>query len=169
MCSIVYSSVGTYSFRSVSYTHLDVYKRQETNHIMIDIVCDEGWYIYPVPIFELADRNFNVWWDEFNGSLKRTNYGIKFIHTNLSGQADALKITLQGGYSQKADLEYAWPYWGKDRSWRFTSNVFYSRNKEAYYNTINNKLVFHKALAEDEYSLNRFRINTCLLYTSRCV
>lgn len=134
----------------------------ETNHITIDIVCDEGWYIYPVPIFELADRNFNVWWDEFNGSLKRTNYGIKFIHTNLSGQADALKITLQGGYSQKADLEYAWPYWGKDRSWRFTSTVFYSRNREAYYNTINNKLVFHKALAEDEYSLNRFRINTSL-------
>lgn len=134
----------------------------ETNHITIDIECDEGWYIYPVPIFELADRNFNVWWDEFNGSLKRTNYGIKFIHTNLTGQADALKITLQGGYSQKIDLEYTWPYWGKDRSWRFTSNIFYSRNKEAYYNTIENKLVFHKALKEDEYSLGRFRVNTAL-------
>ncbi len=134
----------------------------ETNHITIQIHCEEGWYIYPVPIFELADRNFNVWWDEFNGSLKRTNYGIKFIHTNLTGQADALKITLQGGYSQKVDIEYAWPFWGKDRSWRFTSNVFYTRNKEAYYNTIENKLVFHKAQAEDEYSLNRFRVNTAL-------
>lgn len=134
----------------------------KTNHITVQIHTDEAWYVYPVPIFELADRNFNVWWDEFNGSFRRTNYGIKFIHTNLTGQADALKITLQAGYSQKLDFEYAWPYWGPNRSWRFTSNIFYSRNKEAYFNTIENKLVFHKASGDGNYSLNRFRINTSL-------
>ena len=24
----------------------------------------ENWYIFPIPKFELADRNFNVWWKE---------------------------------------------------------------------------------------------------------
>src|SRR5262245_49612284 len=31
-----------------------------------DIILQERWYIIPTPIFRLADRNFNVWWDEMN-------------------------------------------------------------------------------------------------------
>jgi outer membrane protein assembly factor BamA len=71
----------------------------ESNHISIEIKVQEAWYIYPIPIFELADRNFNVWWDEFNGSLSRVNYGIRFTHNNLTGQQDALKLTAQFGYN----------------------------------------------------------------------
>ncbi|MEP7266057.1 MAG: BamA/TamA family outer membrane protein [Saprospiraceae bacterium] len=133
----------------------------ESNHISILIKVQEAWYIYPIPIFELADRNFNVWWDQFNGSLKRVNLGIKFIHSNLTGQADALKITLQGGYSTKIDLEYSWPFWGLNRNWRFTSKIFYAQNKESYFNTVENQLAFYKS-ADDDYSLHRMRFNTGL-------
>ena len=51
--------------------------------IVIEMV--ENWYIYPAPIFELADRNFNVWWTEQNRSLSRVNYGIRLSHINFSG------------------------------------------------------------------------------------
>ena len=34
----------------------------ETN-IIVEVV--ERWYIWPFPILEISERNFNVWWDEF--------------------------------------------------------------------------------------------------------
>src|SRR5687767_10354702 len=30
--------------------------------IDLDIVVKERWYIWPVPVFEIQDRNFNTWW-----------------------------------------------------------------------------------------------------------
>ncbi len=132
----------------------------ETHHVTIIISLQEAWYIFPVPIFDLADRNFNVWWNEFNGSLSRVNYGMKFIHSNLTGQQDALKVTAQVGYSPKFNVEYAWPFFGKNRAWRFKTEIYYSRNKESYYNTVEDKLVFHKS--ETDYPLKRFRLGTSL-------
>ncbi len=132
----------------------------DNHHVTVLIHLEEAWYIYPVPIFDIADRNFNVWWNEFNGSLTRVNYGMKFVHANLLGQQDALKITAQLGYSPKFNVEYAWPFFGIDRAWRFNTELYYSRNKESYYNTIENKLVFHKS--ELDYPLQRFKLSTSL-------
>ena len=52
-------------------------------HFAIDLL--ETWFIYPVPIFELADRNFNVWWTDQGRSLDRVNIGLEFAHLNFSG------------------------------------------------------------------------------------
>ena len=38
--------------------------------IIIDVV--ERWYIWPYPILELSERNFNVWWNEFKKSNIKT-------------------------------------------------------------------------------------------------
>jgi Surface antigen variable number repeat len=32
----------------------------EENHVIVQIDLIENWYLYPIPIFEIADRNFNV-------------------------------------------------------------------------------------------------------------
>lgn len=131
-----------------------------TNRISLHIKVQEAWYIYPFPVFDLADRNFNVWWNEFNGSLKRVNYGIKFSHNNLSGQADALKATFQLGYSPRLDMDYSWPFFGKQRAWRFKTEFLYSQNRESYYKTEFDKLVFFRA--ETNYALQRLRLVTSL-------
>jgi len=44
---------------------------QETNRLDLEVNLQENWYIYPAPIFELADRSFNVWWKEQKRSLER--------------------------------------------------------------------------------------------------
>lgn len=132
----------------------------ENNHGTILIKVEEAWYIYPVPIFELADRNFNVWWNEFNGSFKRVNYGIKFIHNNLTGNQDALKVAIQLGYSSRLDAQYAWPYWGKTRNWRFTTDILLSKNRESYYTTFEDKPIFYKS--GTDYPLRRTRLGTSL-------
>src|SRR5690606_4588612 len=41
-------------------------------YIIIEVV--ERWYVFPVPIFEIVDRNFYEWWQ--NKSLRKTNYGF---------------------------------------------------------------------------------------------
>ena len=50
--------------------------------ILIEVI--ERWYIWPYPILEISERNFNVWWDEFKSSnysdFSRFNYGLSLIH-----------------------------------------------------------------------------------------
>ncbi|MEO6758968.1 MAG: outer membrane protein assembly factor, partial [Saprospiraceae bacterium] len=75
-------------------------------HLHLKIIIVETWYIYPVPLFELADRNFNVWWREFHHSLRRVNYGLDLSYLNLTGHADALKVKGQFGYNNKYELSY---------------------------------------------------------------
>ena len=67
----------------------------DTNHISINIELHEMWYLYPFYIFELADRNFNVWWEEQERSLKRINYGGRLTWLNLTGRRDLLKATIR--------------------------------------------------------------------------
>ena len=73
------------------------------NHVNALIIVNENWYIYPSPIFELADRNFNLWWYELNRDLKRVNYGLRAEHINLSGNRDKLSLTFQVGYTRKLE------------------------------------------------------------------
>ncbi len=119
------------------------------------IEMQENWYIYPSLIFELADRNFNVWWQEQGRSLDRVNYGLRMDHINLTGHRDRLKVKLQFGYTRKYELRYDYPY--LNRKWGFSGSVFFSERKEIGYITQGNKTLFHKE--EDERRLlSRFRI-----------
>lgn len=141
--------------------HLNVSRWDtETNHVTLEVRVEEAWYIFPVPVFELADRNFNVWWNEFNGSLKRVNYGLRFLHNNLTGQQDGLKATLQLGYSPKLELIYSWPFFGRERAWRVRSELLYSQNRESYYKTEQDRLVFHRS--ETDFALQRLRLVSSL-------
>ncbi len=92
-------------------------KKSGEQAINISIDVKERWYIYPIPIFELADRNFNVWWRDYNRDFSRTMYGLKYIQQNLTGHADRLKIVAARGYKQKYWFEYKRPY--IDRNKRF--------------------------------------------------
>jgi len=129
----------------------------------IEVVLQENWYIYPSPIFELADRNFNVWWNEQGRSLSRVNYGLRLTHINASGNRDRLKLVTQFGYTKKYELEYFYPYLNNDQTLGIGSNIFYSENNEIGYITIGNKTLFHQE--EDErILLRRFRVGTWLNY-----
>ena len=111
-------------------------------HIRLHFKLVETWFIYPVPLFELADRNFNVWWHEFKRSLKRVNYGIDLTHLNLSGNADQLKLKLQFGYRNKYELSYRLPPLNHRQTLTLQGGVSYSRAHEVAYRTVGNKLLF---------------------------
>lgn len=129
----------------------------------IEITIEENWYLFPVPIFELADRNFSVWWEEQGRSLDRVNYGFRLGHYNFTGNRDPLKIKIQFGYTRKYEVTYAIPYLAMDNKLGFAGTVFYAENREIAYKTIGNKTQFKKR--EDERRLlSRFRIGPELKY-----
>lgn len=123
----------------------------------IEIKLEENWYIYPVPIFELADRNFNVWWKEQNKSLSRVNYGGRISHYNFTGNRDPLKFKAHFGYTRKFELTYQRPYWKIDNKLGIGGSIFFSDNKEIGYITIGNKTQFAQA-SDERKLLSRFRI-----------
>jgi outer membrane protein assembly factor BamA len=121
----------------------------DIKEVNVHILVKEGWYVYPYVIFELADRNFNVWAKEFDYSIQRLNYGIALTHINFTGGKDKFKAKLQFGFTGKYELYYEYPYF--KNGWGFASNLFYSYNKEISYKTIENRPLFYKA--EDERNL----------------
>jgi hypothetical protein len=136
-----------------------------TNRVSLQIDLKEGWYVFPFPIVELADRNFNVWWEDYDRSLRRLNLGVRFYHTNFTGRKDLLKLVGQVGFTKKYELIYTLPYFNKRRTLGLNLNALYTREKEIGYNTVENKLLFHRN--DDHVLLRRFRAGGGLLYRRR--
>lgn len=133
----------------------------DTDKDMIDILVtlQESWYIYLVPIAELADRNFNVWWNEFNGSLSRLNLGVRFQHLNLSGNNDRLKFLAQFGFTPKFEVEYGFPNINRSKTLGATISYLHSTNKESGYANFENKLLFAENNEMVMLRRNRARLN----------
>lgn len=136
-----------------------------TNAVGLLIEVKETWYVYPFPIVEMADRNFNVWWDEFDHSLRRLNYGVRFYHTNFTGRNDVLKTVVQFGFTKKFEVKYDLPSFNRDNTWGWNGNILYTREKEIGYAAEDNILLFRRN--EDAVLLKRFRIGAGLRYRPR--
>ena len=135
----------------------------DTNHISINIELHEMWYLYPFYIFELADRNFNVWWEEQERSLKRINYGGRLTWLNLTGRRDLLKATIQFGYTKKFELSYNRPMLGKSQNLGGFAEIHYSNRKEIAYITKDSRLLFKRQFGEPSL-LTRFRLGAGVSY-----
>jgi outer membrane protein assembly factor BamA len=127
----------------------------------IEIVMQENWYLYPSIIFELADRNFNVWWTDQDRDFSRVNYGLGIDHINLTGRKDKVKLKIQHGYTRKYEVKYNYPY--LSRRWGAFGEIFYANQKEIAYKTVNNKPLFEK-LDDERIMLRRFRTGFGLNY-----
>ena len=133
------------------------------NHVTVTISVIENWYLYPIPIFEIIDRNFNVWWTEQRHSLSRVNYGMRLTYINTTGQRDPLTATALFGYTPRYGLSYEIPYINKKQTIGVFGGISRAINKEVSYATVNNRLVFYKNPTEN--ISERFGINLGTTYT----
>ena len=122
----------------------------------------ETWYIYPVPVFELADRNFNVWWNEMGGSLDRVNIGAKLAYYNFTGRRDKLRIGYTTGYTREYEFSYRHPYINPAGSLGLEVSYRYQRQREQNYQTIDNRQVFFAL--EDDFVYRRSSAELSLRY-----
>jgi len=110
--------------------------------VQILIRVEERWYTFPLPIFELADRNFNDWWTNQNRDFSRVEYGIRFYQYNMRGRNERLRVTAQFGFTKLFDVEYTFPYINKGRKNGLSVFFQYLENKNISYQTVDHKLVF---------------------------
>jgi len=111
-------------------------------HVTVTVKLVERWYIWPFPIFEVSDRNFNSWWEtkDFN----RVNYGLYLIKENCRGRMETIKLLLRQGYEERYELSYTIPYINKKQTLGAGLGFGWGQNHEIAYQTVNNELQFVK-------------------------
>ena len=114
---------------------------------------NERWYTFPIPIFELADRNFNEWWYDRGADLRRVNVGLRFLQNNVRGRNEDLTVGFQGGFTKRMEMSYLFPYLDKAQTWGLKFSGSFSNNKDVAFRSVKNRLVFKR----DEDSFGRER------------
>ena len=149
--------INTRLFLSVEVTPLVM----SDTDIDILIRLRERWYIFPLPIFKLADRNFTEWWVNQKRDFSRVNYGLQVFHFNLTGRNDKLATTAQFGFTNRYQLLYQIPYIDKEQTVGLTVATSFSNNKSVSYNTVNHRQLF---VESDDIIRRRYYAGTTIRY-----
>ena len=98
----------------------------------------ERWYIWPAPILEISDRNFNVWYEKRD--FTRLNYGAHLVWNNVTGRMENLDLMLRSGKNQQYSLLLDVPYLDGEKRLGAGIEAGFTRNREVGYITENDKL-----------------------------
>lgn len=112
------------------------------NQIDLLVEVNERWYTFPVPIFELSDRNFNEWWQNYNHDFRRVNYGLRLYQYNFRGRNETLRFTAQFGFTRRFELSYRIPYIDRQQRHGLNFDFNYGEPKNLAYFTEDHKLKF---------------------------
>jgi outer membrane protein assembly factor BamA len=116
----------------------------ELEPLKIDVIVDlnERWYTFPAPIIDLADRNFNDWWQNYNHDLKRINYGLRLYQYNMRGRNETLRFHGQLGFQRRFELMYRFPYIDQNQKQGLSIDFTFSETKNLAYRTTDHKYEF---------------------------
>lgn len=128
--------------------------------ILIQVVVDERWYLWPVPIFQFAETNFNTWW--LTKDFSRTNYGGYLYWYNFTGNNDRLYAKFQFGYTKQFAAEYRSGYLDDAGKWAFKSGMSYAQNAEITFGTKDNKRLFYSPNSGNSREVNK--VYTDIIY-----
>jgi len=139
---------------------------KESSYKDVLVVVKERWYYFPTPIFELADRNFNEWWQQRGHSLSRVNFGIFYVQKNVRGRNETLKAKGQLGFTKKVELFYYIPYINLRKNQRTGLNLelSYILNKQVAYRTTDYKLTY---LDYNKFAREKFRVGPTFTYRKK--
>ena len=147
-------NTGLYSAVALVVGKLDVHFRQ----FNVRIVVREKWYFYPSLGVDLADRNFNVWWNEQNRSLDRVNLKATLRHANVTGRRDRLTFGVQAGYTRRVELSYQVPFVDRAQRVGIDLNVLLDRSREWGVRTEDGLLDFFRSDTSDVLRRQSFRL-----------
>ncbi|MEN8223831.1 MAG: POTRA domain-containing protein [Bacteroidota bacterium] len=117
----------------------------QENPLVADIqfTLTERWYIWPWPIIEFADKNFNTWWQE-NRDLSRMSYGIVLRWENFRGRKELLELTSRFGYLEEYGLDYTIPYLNKKETLGIGIGAAFGRTREVPVRNVDNKIEYYQ-------------------------
>ncbi len=100
----------------------------------------ERWYLFPLPTFAIADRNFNAWLDRPD-RWRRFDYGLYVRRENFRGRNERLTLNLQHGFNRRYDLFYEAPGFGRRRRLGLGLGFSYFQSHTLDYDTRADRLV----------------------------
>mgnify|MGYP001311801315 CR=1 FL=1 len=138
-------------------------ENKDSTEITIEVI--EKWYIWPYPVFEISERNFNTWWEEFSANnysdFSRLNYGVFFNWENFRGRNELLKLKIRKGFKEHYLLAYEVPYFNKNKTIGINTNLQLFRRKKTHFSTEENKLNYFES---DTFNSIDYDLNTEIIY-----
>ncbi|MBB6612905.1 hypothetical protein H7F15_17830 [Pontibacter sp. Tf4] len=139
-----------------------IYNLRLFHHINYSYTCTDGQvivtytvqervHLYPIPVFDIADRNFNAWLEKKD--LRRLDYGIVLTRKNFRGRNEDIRLRLQHGFNRRLELSYRVPYLGGSRNWGYEVGIADYRSHTISYNILNNRQYFYEQ--EEGMPINR--------------
>src|SRR5690606_1054248 len=111
--------------------------------LLVDL--DERWYTFPSPIFELSDRNFTEWWQNYDDDFSRINYGIRLYQFNMRGRNETLTATMQFGFNRVFAVRYTIPYIDRKQKHGLVLDFDFQESKNLAYQTVDHKREFYSS------------------------
>ncbi|MBW6459236.1 MAG: hypothetical protein K0B08_01575 [Bacteroidales bacterium] len=143
-----------------NFVETELMMGKDSLHVIVSFHFTERWYIWPIPILKISDRNFNVWWETKDWS--RLSYGFYVNWRNFSGNKDNLTTTLQFGFDRLFSVQYNFPYLNARQMLGMGFGAGRWRQKETAYVTDDNRQQFFQDqdnyAREDLYGFGRFFI-----------
>jgi len=91
-----FNSERVFSLRLFNQVEFKTEKATDKNILVIQLT--ESWYIYPLPLFRLQDRDF-----------KKSTYGINLSYRNFRGRDESLRAAIGFGYDPFYSFNYENP------------------------------------------------------------
>ena len=154
--------INTNLFNEVNINIRLLPNNKESQKADIDIDLIESFYWIPSILFELSDRNFNDWWQNFDHDINRINYGLGLTQYNLTGKSDEFEMTFRLGFIKEFYVSYYIPYLSTKQKGGLKFNVNYINYDHLEFNTENYIPLFYKS----ENSLKKHLI-TSVEYSHR--
>jgi len=142
-------------FSEVTYLVLN----RAADKIDVQFKVRELFYWAVHPYLELADRNFNVWWEQMGRDLNRINIGLDFDRKNFRGRGEEIGGEVQIGFNKHIYLYYDNPYVSKNLKHGIRAIASYNTGKETQTQTDSNKQVFHRIESENPFRWYRAQLS----------
>jgi len=126
------------------------------NDILVLITVQERWYIYPLPILELAQQNFNTWLKD--PDLRWLNYGVSVSHSNVLGLNQKLSLLARFGYTKRFSIGYNIPNLNRDQTLGLNLSAGYFENEQITYNTFENERLFYENPEEKAQKFYQYKV-----------
>ncbi|MDP2388011.1 MAG: POTRA domain-containing protein [Bacteroidota bacterium] len=114
----------------------------DSSSVVLLLDVKERWYLWPAPIFEIQDRNFNSWWQ--TKDMFRINYGMYLTMENVRGRNESAVLKFRKGYTELYGFSYKIPFINKKQTVGLSASYNFLRNNEVAYCTYGNRLQFNR-------------------------
>ena len=140
--ALVISRQNIFNTGLFNFVTVDTLVVDSTWQMDVKVSVLERWYIWPIPLLEISERNFNVWWETRDFS-KRT-YGMDFTINNMRGRNETLRLLAHFGYNQLYGFTYKIPYVNRNQTIGMGIGGGIELHHELAVKTINNRPVNEK-------------------------